>query len=68
LVGKPGEVVVVDGSSDRQTHNVYWQQFQEGLIDKLQIILKNPDYPYTNSSKIFDTSVCAAVVAECRMR
>jgi hypothetical protein len=38
LGGKPGEVVVVDCGSDRQTHNVYWQLFQEGLIDKLQVI------------------------------
>lgn len=36
--GKPGEVVVVDCGSDRQTHEVYWQLFQQGLIDKLQMI------------------------------
>jgi len=38
LGGKPGEVVVVDCGSDRETQEVYWQLFQEGLIDKLQVI------------------------------
>lgn len=38
LGGKPGEVVVVDCGSDRQTQEVYWQLFKEGLIDKLQMI------------------------------
>jgi len=40
LGGKPGEVVVVDAGSDRQTQEVYWKLFQQGLIDKLQIIRK----------------------------
>jgi hypothetical protein len=38
LGGKPGEVVVVDCGSDRETQEIYWQLFQEGLIDKLQVI------------------------------
>ncbi|MEG4217719.1 glycosyltransferase family A protein [Microcoleus sp. Pol14C6] len=38
LGGKPGEVIVVDGGSDRETQKVYWELYQEGLIDKLQII------------------------------
>jgi hypothetical protein len=38
LGGKPGEVVIVDAGSDRQTQEVYWKLFQQGLIDKLQII------------------------------
>lgn len=38
LGGKPGEVVVVDAGSDPQTHAVYWKLFQEGSIDKLQVI------------------------------
>ncbi|MDJ0662236.1 MAG: hypothetical protein QNJ42_22520 [Crocosphaera sp.] len=38
LGGKPGEVVIVDGGSNLETQKVYWSLFQEGLIDKLQII------------------------------
>jgi hypothetical protein len=38
LGGKPGEVVIVDAGSDRQTQEVYWNLYQQGLIDKLQII------------------------------
>jgi hypothetical protein len=38
LGGKPGEVVVVDSGSNAQTQATYWKLFQEGLIDKLQII------------------------------
>ncbi len=41
LGGKPGEVVVVDCGSDLETHAVYWKLFQEGLIDKLQVIQSN---------------------------
>ena len=41
LGGKPGEVVVVDCGSDIETHAVYWRLFQEGLIDKLQVIRSN---------------------------
>ena len=39
--GKPREVVVADAGSDRQTQEVYWKLFQQGLIDKLQIIRKD---------------------------
>lgn len=42
LGGKPGEVVIVDGGSNAETQAVYWQLFQKGLIDKLQII--KPDH------------------------
>lgn len=38
LGGKPGEVVVVDCGSNRETQDVYWKLFQEGIIDKLQVI------------------------------
>lgn len=38
LGGKPGEVVVVDSGSNAETQSAYWKLFQEGLIDKLQII------------------------------
>ncbi|NJR39749.1 MAG: hypothetical protein HC781_14160 [Leptolyngbyaceae cyanobacterium CSU_1_4] len=41
LGGKPGEVVIVDSGSDRQTQEVYWKLFQQGLIDKLQVIRKD---------------------------
>lgn len=41
LGGKPGEVVVVDSGSNAQTQAAYWKLFQEGLIDKLQIIQPN---------------------------
>jgi hypothetical protein len=36
--GRAGEVVVVDGGSSPQTHAVYWKLFNEGKIDKLQVI------------------------------
>jgi hypothetical protein len=38
LGGKPGEVVVVDGGSKADTHLVYWDLFNAGKIDKLQVI------------------------------
>jgi hypothetical protein len=41
LGGKPGEVVIVDGGSDIETQTVYWNLFQEGLIDKFQVIQPN---------------------------
>ena len=41
LGGKPGEVVVIDCGSDAQTQSVCWSMFQQGLIDKLQMI--HPD-------------------------
>jgi hypothetical protein len=41
LGGKPGEVVVVDSGSNAETQAAYWKLFQEGLIDKLQLIQPN---------------------------
>jgi hypothetical protein len=38
LGGKPGEVVVIDCGSETKDQEVYWQLYQEGLIDKLQMI------------------------------
>lgn len=38
LGGKPGEVVLVDAGSNPQTLETYWNLYQKGLIDKLQII------------------------------
>lgn len=43
LGGKPGEVVVIDCGSDRQTQDACWQLFQQGLIDKLQMIHSTSD-------------------------
>ncbi len=43
LGGKPKEVVVVDGGSDQKTQQVYWDLYQDGLIDKLQLI--QPNHP-----------------------
>jgi hypothetical protein len=40
LGGKPGEVVIVDSGSPPETQAVYWDLFQRGLIDKLQVIRK----------------------------
>jgi len=41
LGGKPGEVVIVDGGSNAEVQTVYWNLFQEGMIDKLQVIQPN---------------------------
>lgn len=41
LGGKPGEVVIVDSGSNAETQAVYWKLFQEGLIDKFQVIQPN---------------------------
>ncbi|CAA9588121.1 hypothetical protein AVDCRST_MAG81-4323 [uncultured Synechococcales cyanobacterium] len=43
LGGKPGEVVIVDCGSNRETQTVYWKMFQEGLINKLQLIHPDSD-------------------------
>lgn len=51
LGGKPGEVVVVDGGSDRETRDVYWRMFDEGLIDKLQII--QPSHAENHKDRCF---------------
>lgn len=42
LGDRPGEVVVVDGGSDRNTHEMYFDLLGRGLIDKLQLI--RPDH------------------------
>ncbi len=38
LGGKPGEVVVVNSSASVDVQAIYWQLFQDKVIDKLQII------------------------------
>lgn len=42
LGGRPGQVVVVDNGSNRQTQDASWRCYQEGLIDKL--LLVKPDH------------------------
>lgn len=39
--GKPAEVVVVDGGSDATMQQIYWDLFNEGKIDKLQLLRQN---------------------------
>jgi len=43
LGGRPGEIVIVDGGSNQTTHSIYFDLFQRGLIDKLQVIRR--DHP-----------------------
>jgi hypothetical protein len=43
LGGRPWEIVLVDGGSSPATHAVYFDLFQKGLIDKLQLI--GPNHP-----------------------
>jgi hypothetical protein len=44
LGARPAEIVIVDGGSSPQTHAVYWNLFQAGRIDKLQVIRQeHPD-------------------------
>jgi hypothetical protein len=38
LGGRPGEIVILDGGSKPDMHDVYWKLFKEGKIDKLQVI------------------------------
>jgi hypothetical protein len=43
LGGKPGEVVVIDCGSDQDTQAICWNLFQQGMIDKLQLIHPSSD-------------------------
>lgn len=61
LGGKPGEVVVVDGGSDSATQKVYLELYQEGLIDKLQLI--PPHHPDNNKDRCFIQEYIAGVIA-----
>jgi hypothetical protein len=61
LGGKPGEVVVVDGGSDKDTQKVYWELYQEGLIDKLQIIA--PHHPDNDKERCFIQEYTVAAIA-----
>ncbi len=61
LGGKPGEVIVVDGGSDSDTQKVYWELYQEGLIDKLQIIA--PQHQDNDKDRCFIQEYTAGVIA-----
>ncbi len=61
LGGKPGEVIVVDGGSDSDTQKVYWELYQEGLIDKLQIIA--PHHQDNDKERCFIQEYTAAAIA-----
>lgn len=61
LGGKPGEVVVVDVGSNQETQSVYWELFQEGLIDKLQVI--KPNHQDNNHERGYVQLYTAASIA-----
>jgi hypothetical protein len=61
LGGKPGEVVIIDGGSDRATQEVYWDLFQRGLIDKLQVI--RPEHEEMNFDRGYIQIHTAATIA-----
>jgi hypothetical protein len=63
LGGKPGEVVVVDCGSDRETHALYWELYQEGLIDKLQLIQADHEDNYGGSETGYIQEYTAAALA-----
>ena len=51
LGGRPGEVVIVDGGSKPETHDLYWKLFKERKIDKLQVI--HSDHPENDKDKCY---------------
>jgi hypothetical protein len=61
LGGKPGEVVIVDGGSDAATQRTYWDLYQEGIIDKLQII--NAWHQDNDKERCFIQEYTAASIA-----
>lgn len=61
LGGKPGEVVVVDCGSDAETQVIYWEMFQKGLIDKLQLI--HPDNDDFGKDKGYIKEYTAGAIA-----
>lgn len=63
LGGKPGEVIVVDCGSDLETQHIYWQMYQEGLIDKLQVIQSNHEDNYGGSETGYIQEYTAAAIA-----
>ncbi len=63
LGGKPGEVVVVDCGSDRETQTIYWNLFKEGLIDKLQLIQSNHEDNYGGIESGYKKEYTAGAIA-----
>lgn len=61
LGGRPGEVCIVDGGSNRQTQDLYWKLFQQGKIDKLQII--RPEHPENHKDRCFYQEHAAGAIA-----
>ena len=61
--GKPGEVVVVDCGSDAQTQTIYWNLFQEGLIDKLQFIQSNHEDNWNGKDTCYIKEYTAGAIA-----
>ncbi|HLO48782.1 MAG TPA: hypothetical protein VK211_10250 [Kamptonema sp.] len=61
LGGKPGEVVVVDGGSNAETQTVYWDLFQAGMIDKLQVI--QPNHEENDKDLCYIQEYTAAAIA-----
>jgi hypothetical protein len=61
LGGKPGEVVVVDGGSKPAVQSVYWDLFNQGKIDKLQIIRNN--HPENHKDLCFIQEHTAGAIA-----
>lgn len=51
LGGRPGEIVIVDGGSEPKLHSIYFDLFQRGRIDKLQLIRK--DHPDNDKFKCY---------------
>jgi hypothetical protein len=63
LGGKPGEVVVVDCGSDRKNQAIYWEMYQEGLIDKLQLLQSDHEDNYGGSETGYIKEYTAAAIA-----
>jgi hypothetical protein len=61
LGGRPGEIVIVDGGSKKSTTDLYWQMFNDGLIDKLQVI--RPTHPDNSKDLCFLQEHTAGAIA-----
>lgn len=61
LGGKPNEVVFIDCGSDPETQAICWQLYQDGLIDRLQVI--HPDNDDFGRDKGFIKEYTAGAVA-----
>jgi hypothetical protein len=61
LGGKPGEVVVVDGGSTPQMHDIYWEMFKAHKINKLQVI--HSDHPENDKNQCYFQEHAAGAIA-----